>query len=158
MFGTCYHYDEKGNLVGKSRPGLMKGTRVYTDQNGKYIGKSHQGFLVKEVFTDADYNHITSVEGLIGDIHLRSGVPIGHTRPGFGLRQTTLEWEELPEDGEMADDVFCGDDYADDYEDDYEDDTPAASQREVVKNLLLFVLCLVICAVIFCVCAIVQAN
>ena len=53
LFGMVYYYDENGNPVGKSRPGLIEGTRVYTDQNGGYTGKSRPGFLAKSVFTNA---------------------------------------------------------------------------------------------------------
>ena len=168
LFGTVYYYDENGKPVGKSRPGLLEGTRVYTDQNGKYAGKSRPGFLAKEVFTDADHNHITSYEGLCGDIHVQNGVPIGHTRPGFFcLEHTTLEAEdELPEEEYYEEDYFVENiteewhEIEDDdlCEDDYEEHTPQVSQYTVVKNLQLFVLCLVICAVIACIYAIVRLN
>ena len=169
LFGTVYYYDENGKPVGKSRPGLLEGTRVYTDQNGKYAGKSRPGFLAKEVFTDADHNHITSYEGLCGDIHFQNGVPVGHTRPGFfGFDRTTIETDD--------DDSFEEEYYEEDYftegiteewdetedddlcEDDHEEHTQQASQYTIVKNLQLFALCLVTCVVIACIYAIVRLN
>ena len=54
LFGMVYYYDENGNPIGKSRPGLIDGTRVYMDQNGRYAGKSRPGFLAKEVWRIAD--------------------------------------------------------------------------------------------------------
>ena len=168
LFGTVYYYDENGNPVGKSRPGLLEGTRVYTDQNGKYAGKSRPGFLANEVFTDADYNHITSYEGLCGDIHFQNGISIGHTRPGFfGFEHTTLEAEdELPEEEYYEEDYFVENitEEWDEVEDnnlcevDSAEHTPQVSQYTVVKNLQLFALCLVICMVIACVYAIVRLN
>ena len=68
LFGTVYYYDEHGNPIGKSRPGLLEGTRVYTGENGRYAGKSRPGFFAKEVFTDTDNNHITSYDSLCGEI------------------------------------------------------------------------------------------
>lgn len=47
LFGMVYYYDENGRSIGKSRPGLIEGTRVYTDQNGRYAGKSRPGFYPK---------------------------------------------------------------------------------------------------------------
>lgn len=95
IFGTIYYYDEHGNPIGKSRPGLLKGTRVYTDQNGRYAGKSRPSFLAKEVFTDTDYNHITTYDGIFREVHVKNSVPIGHTRPGFfDSAYTTLETED----------------------------------------------------------------
>ena len=169
LFGTVYYYDEHGNPIGKSRPGLLEGTRVYTDQNGRYAGKSRSGFLAKEVFTDADHNHITSYDGLFGEVHFKNGVPIGHTRPGlFDSAYTTLETED-----DFSDEDYCADRFEEEWledQDDYCDTadeteaedcegyTPKVSQHTVVKNLQLFVLCLVICMVIACIYAIIRLN
>ena len=168
LFGTVYYYDENGKPVGKSRPGLLEGTRVYTDQNGKYAGKSRPGFLAKEVFTDADHNHITSYEDLCGDIHFQNGVPIGHTRPGFfGFDHTTIETDDDSSEEEYYEEDYFTEDITEEWdeteaddlcEDDYEEHTSQVSQYTVVKNLQLFVLCLVICMVIACIYAIVRLN
>lgn len=165
LFGTVYYYDEHGNPIGKSRPGLLEGTRVYTDENGRYAGKSRPGFFAKEVFTDADHNHITSYDSLCGEVHFKNGVPVGHTRPGFfDSAYTTLEVEdESDEEGLYDEDYFEGD-LADSFEDDEAEeadcveDDPKVSQYTVVKNLQMFVLCLVICMIIACVYAIVRFN
>ena len=160
LFGTVYYYDENGNPIGKSRPGLLEGTRVYTDQNGRYAGKSRPGFLAKEVFTDTEHNHITAYDSLCGEVHFKNGVPVGHSRPGFfDTEYTTLETEDESYEGEAyAEDLI---DYVEDVraeEKDYTEDDTRVSQYTVVKNLQLFVLCLVICMIIACVYAIVRFN
>ena len=95
LFGMVYYYDENGKPIGKSRPGLIEGTRVYTDQNGRYAGKSRPGFLSKEVYTDADHNYITSYGAPLGDIHFKNGTPIGRSRLGlFGSSHPSLEIED----------------------------------------------------------------
>ena len=160
LFGTVYYYDENGNPIGKSRPGLLEGTRVYTDQNGRYAGKSRPGFLAKEVFTDTEYNHITSYDSLCGEAHFKNGVPFGHSRPVFfDAEYTTLETED-----ESYEEEAYEEDLIDSFEDvgtekkDYAKDDSRVSQYTVVKNLQLFVLCLVICMIIACVYAIVRFN
>lgn len=165
LFGTVYYYDENGNPIGKSRPGLLEGTRVYTDQDGRFAGKSRPGVLAKEVFTDTEHNHITSYDSLYGEVHFKNGVPVGHTRPGFfDSAYTTLEVEdESDEEGLYDEDYFEGD-LADFFEGDeteeadYVEDDPKVSQYTVVKNLQMFVLCLVICMIIACAYAIVRFN
>lgn len=164
LFGTIYYYDENGNPIGKSRPGLLEGTRVYTDQNGRYAGKSRPGFLAKEVFTDTEHNHITSYDSLCGEVHFKNGIPVGHTRPGFfDSAYTTLEVEdEIPEE-EFYEEDYLENDLAEEiegYEDvaDCEEYSPKASQYTVVKNLQLFLLCLVVCMVIACIYAIIKFN
>lgn len=164
LFGTVYYYDEHGNPIGKSRPGLLEGTRVYTDENGRYAGKSRPGFFAKEVFTDTDNNHITSYDSLCGEVHFKNGMYAGHTRPGFfDSAYTTLEVDDEISDEELYEDNFLEDDLGEDQEDyedvaDCEGYSPKTSQYTVVKNLQMFVLCLVICMIIACVYAIVRFN
>ena len=178
LFGMVYYYDENGNPIGKSRPGLIDGTRVYMDQNGRYAGKSRPGFLAKEVFTDTDNNHITSYDSLFGEVHYKNGKPIGHSRPGFfDSEYTTLEEEDECYEEDLLEDEFYEeedllDEEYDDDEDEYvEDDTeelcddteteeysPKATQYTVVRNLQLFFLCIVICMVIAVVYAIIKFN
>ena len=155
-----YYYDENGKPVGKSRPGLVEGTRVYTNQNGKYAGKSRPGFLAKEVFTDTEHNHITSYDSLCGEIHFKNGVPVGHTRPGFfDSEYTSVETED-----ESYEADYFEEDLTDSFEDagieeeDYMESDSKASQYTVVKNLQMFALCLVICMIIACIYAIVRFN
>lgn len=161
LFGMVYYYDENGNPIGKSRPGLVEGTRVYTDQNGEYIGKSRPGFLSKEVFTDADHNHITAYDGICGEIHFKNGAFIGYSRPGlFGSSYTSLEIEDddfyedeldiMEEDSteEMRYEKFENEDY--------ESYTPQVDTYTVVKKLQSFVLLIVICAVVACVYVIIK--
>ena len=153
LFGTVYYYDENGNSIGKSRPGQLEGTRVYTDQNGRYAGKSRPGFVAKEVFTDTESNHITSYDGLCGEVHFKHGVPVGHTSPGFfDTGCTTLETEA----------ESCEEDLNDSIEETERreacsaESTPKVSRDTIVKNFQLLVLCLVICVVIACIYAIVR--
>jgi hypothetical protein len=166
LFGTIYYYDENGNPIGQSRPGLLEGTRVYTDQNGRYVGKSRPGYLAKEVFTDAKHNYITSYEGLFGDVHFKNGVPVGHTKPGlFDSAYTTLEAgddasdEEYCEDGfeeEWLEDEECFDDAA--YEagkNERKNYSPKVSQFTLVKSLQQIFLFLVICMITACIYAII---
>ena len=160
LFGSIYYYDENGRPIGKSRPGLLEGTRVYTDQNKRYAGKSRPGFLAKEVFTDVDHNHITSYESLCGDVHFKNGVPIGHSRPSFfGFEHTTLEAED-----ELIEEEYYEEDYLEEYLSQdiitdaagCEEYAPRANQKAVIKNVLLFVLCLAICMVMVCVHAVIR--
>lgn len=148
LFGMTYYYDEKGTPIGKSRPGLLEGTRVYTDLQGNYVGKSRPGILAKEVYMDAEQNQITSYEGLLGDVHYQNGVPIGHTSPGFfDSAYTTLEENEEISQEE--------DPWFDETEDEEEDsaemeeknlsDPPA---EHIIRNILLFLACFVVCAVV----------
>ena len=157
LFGTVYYYDESGNPVGKSRPGLQKGTRIYTDRNGRYTGKSRPGFLAKEVFTDTEHNQITSYDSLLGEVHFKSGAPVGHTAPGFfDSAYTTLDEEEEFVEGtqplgddceaEEAEDVTC------------EEYSPDVTQHTIVRNLQLFALCLVICMVLAAIYAILKFS
>lgn len=152
LFGTIYYYDENGKPIGKSHPGLFEGTRVYTGQNGRYAGKSRPGFLAKEVFTDADHNHITSYDSLYGEVHSKNGVPIGHSRPGF-FDSAHITWESEDDCSEE----YCEDSFEECAEDSGEYN-PEVSQYAVVRNLQLFILCLVICMVIFGVYAIIRLN
>ena len=171
LFGMVYYYDENGNPIGKSRPGLIDGTKVYMDQNGRYAGKSRPGFFAKEVFTDTENNHITSYDSLFGEVHFKNGTPIGRSRPGFfDSEYTTLEEEDEVVEEFFEDDAYYDEDgykvedpddiLAEDLEDtDYEEyTTKGPSQYTIVRNLQLFALCLVICMVIAVIYAIVKFN
>ena len=99
LFGMTYYYDENGKQIGKSRPGLLVGTRVYTDQNGNYAGWSRPGFLAKEVFIGADHEHVTTYDSFFGEVHFKHGRPIGKTRPGFfDQAYTSLDLDEETDD------------------------------------------------------------
>ena len=177
LFGMVYYYDENGNPIGKSRPGLSDGTRVYMDQNGRYAGKSRPGFLAKEVFTDTDNNHIISYDSLFGEVHYKNGKPIGHSRPGFfDSEYTTLEEEdeyyeediledEFYEDEDLLDDEYDEEDeHMEDNIEEYYGDTeseahsPKVTQYTVVRNLQFFFLSIVICMVIAVIYAIIKFN
>lgn len=151
LFGMVYYYDESGNLIGKSRLGLVEGTRVYTDQNGEYAGKSRPGFFAKEVFTSDDHNHIASYDSICGEIHFENGVPIGHTRPGlFGTSYTCMETEEQIQEDESyqyeADDV--GEIEKRRYYENCQECDPKITRYAFLKKLAFFVLSLVICALV----------
>lgn len=141
LFGTVSYYDGQGNYIGKSRPGLLEGTRVFSDRNGRYAGTSRPGFLAKEVFSGTDRNRITTYGGFLGDVHFKNGVPIGTSHPGiFSSSCTTLEteemeevWEEMPE-------------------------TPAAPPANPIHSVLAFALCLGLFGLIVGIFAIISAN
>ena len=160
LLGMVYYYDENGKPIGKSRPGLLEGTRVYSDQDGKYVGKSRPGFFAKEVFIDTDKNHITTYDSPFGEVHFKDGTPVGHTRPGFfNFEYTTIDAEE-----EFFDDECCdGDTFDADmteaildemYEDeDREEYVPPPPRNTLLKKLQFILSFLVFCMVVACVCA-----
>ena len=162
LFGMVYYYDENGKPIGKSRPGLIEGTRVYTDQNDRYAGKSRPGFLSKEIYKDADHNYITSYGAPLGDIHFKKGTPIGRSRPGlFGYFHTSLEIEdEICEDDFYEDETdfmeedFAEEPYEESEDEDYEEYLPQTTSSTVGEKLKSLFLFLVICAVFICIYAI----
>lgn len=113
LFGIINNYDEDGKLIAKSRPGLIKGTRVYTDPNGKQIAKSRPGVLCEEVFVDCDKNVITSYNDIFGSFYMQNGKSIGRTKPWvFGSSHTSLETDD-----ELCDDEFYDDESYDELSD-----------------------------------------
>ena len=92
LFGTEYHYDERGRFVGKSRPGLLGGTRVYTDSSGRWAGVSRPGLFGTQVYTDREGHTVSARPGLFGWILRSGGETVGRTRPGF-FGTTCTEWE-----------------------------------------------------------------
>lgn len=159
LFGMAYYYDENGKSIGKSRPGLIEGTRVYTDQNGRYAGKSRSGLLSKEVYTDADHNYITSYGSPLGDIHSQNGTPIGRSRPGtFGFSHTSLEIEDeicenefYEDEADFIEEDFVEAPYEESEDEDYEEYLPQTTSSTVGEKVKLFLLFLVICAVFICI-------
>ena len=155
LFGTVCYYDENGNPIGKSRPGLMEGTRVYTDQNGKYAGKIRPGILAKKVFTDTEGNRITSYHRFRGETHFKNGKPIGHSRPGlFGTSYTTLEIPEYTCEEEQASGTnnskmeTQNNEYTNGSHEGY---TPQRTAYTFVKILQFIFLFLVICTISICI-------
>lgn len=43
--GTTIHYDENGNIIGKSVPGLFGSTVIHYDAEGNIVGKSVPGLF-----------------------------------------------------------------------------------------------------------------
>lgn len=43
--GTTIHYDENGNIIGKSVPGLFGSTVIHYDAQGNIVGKSVPGLF-----------------------------------------------------------------------------------------------------------------
>lgn len=130
LFGIIYYYDEDGKLIAKSRPGLIKGTRVYTDPNGKQIAKSRPGVLCEEVFVDCDKNVITSYNDIFGSFYMQNGKSIGRTKPWvFGSSHTSLETD---------DDEFCeGESYDDESYDELSDNEFCEEEIEYLDEDLL---------------------
>lgn len=104
LFGMTYHYDENGKCIGKSRPGLLNGTKVYFDEKGQKVGTGRPDFPAKEVHHDKkSKRYISSYPDLTGSFHRSNGCTVGKTRMGFlGRSYTTVEIEdeEYFDDGE----------------------------------------------------------
>ena len=151
LFGMVYYYDESGKAIGKSRPGLIDGTRVYTDQNSGYIGKSRNGLLSKSVYKDTDTHYITSYDSFCGEVHFRNGAPIGNSSPGwFGASYTALEAEE-----EIYDDILYEDATVrvEEEVEEYEESSPQTTVCTVGGKVKCLVLLLALCALIVYMCS-----
>ena len=96
LFGITYHYDENGNYLGKSRPGLFGNTQVHFDENGNHTATTRPGFFAKQVTTNYKTGErISSRQGLFNKVHYSNGKYIGKSRPGFcGRTYTTIEDED----------------------------------------------------------------
>lgn len=97
LFGMVYHYDENGKYVGKSRPGLLDGTKVHFDEKGQRVGTSRPGLFWDEVHHDKKNDrNIVSFQSVINTIHRSDGRTVGKTRPGLldGIKYTTMEVDE----------------------------------------------------------------
>lgn len=94
FFGWVYHFDEAGNCIGKSRPGLFGDRTIHYDTEGNHTGTSYPGILADEVHF-VKGKKISSYKGLFGRVHCSNGRKVGHTRRGlFDTDYTTLEEEE----------------------------------------------------------------
>ena len=84
LFGYIYHYDENGNYLGKSRPGLWGDRKIHYNENNKHISTSRPGFLAKEVHFDKENRrYISSYPFITGSVHYSNGRPIGTTKNGI---------------------------------------------------------------------------
>ena len=94
LFGWVYHFDESGNSVGKSRPGLFGDRTIHYDAEGEHVGTSYPGIFADEVYFDKK-KKVSTYKGLFGRVHCSNGRKVGHTRRGlFDTDYTTLEEEE----------------------------------------------------------------
>ena len=93
LFGEKLHYDENGNKVGESWPGLFGGSYDHYDENGKYAGYSDPGII-------SDYNHYdagnhrvgSSQRGVFGGYnHYDNDGYKGHTIEGIFDSVTEIE-------------------------------------------------------------------
>lgn len=70
FFGQKIHYDEKGNRVGESWPGLFEGSMEHYDASGEHVGSSMPGLINDYVHYDDDNNAVGySQRGLFGTTH-----------------------------------------------------------------------------------------
>lgn len=70
LFGQTIHYDENGNKVGESWPGLFTGSLEHYNDVGEHVGHSERGFIEDLVHYDSDNNCVGSSErGLFGSTH-----------------------------------------------------------------------------------------
>lgn len=108
LFGYVYHYDESGKCIGKSRPGLIKGSHVHFNKKGKRVATSRPGFLAKEVHHDEENEqYISSYEGVTGDVYFNNGTPVGVSHAVFAETEyTTLEGEGNTAEGHFVDDEY----------------------------------------------------
>lgn len=136
LFGMTYHYDENGKYIGKSRPGLLDGTKVYFDEKGQKVGTSRPGFLAKEVYHDKKNNrYISSYPNLTGSFHRSNGRTVGKTRMGLlGRSYTTVEIED--EEYFENEEYFAEEDFFAELEDeDLDEDTPAGQKEETTEEV-----------------------
>ena len=68
LFGQKLHYDEMGNLVGESWPGLFEGSWEHYDQNG-YAGYSTPGLFADQVHHNANGQYVGDTWSGIADEH-----------------------------------------------------------------------------------------
>lgn len=67
LFGNTLHYDESGNKVGESWPGLFGGSQEHYDANGNHIGSSHVGLFSEQVYYGENGYAGRSDLGLFGE-------------------------------------------------------------------------------------------
>lgn len=67
MFGQTNYYDESGNRVGESWPGLVEGTESFYGVDGELKGSSCFGLASDQVYHDAENAYLgSSVRTLYG--------------------------------------------------------------------------------------------
>lgn len=139
LFGMVYHYDENGKYIGKSRPGLIDGTKVHFGEKGQRVGTSRPGLFWEEVHHDEKNDrYITSFPSVLNTIHRSNGRTVGATRPGFFDRSyTTVETddEEYIEDFEGEEDFAEEDFFAELEDEDLDEDTPAEQEEEATEEV-----------------------
>lgn len=143
LFGMVYHYDENGKYVGKSRPGLLDGTKVHFDEKGQRVGTSRPGLFWEEVHHDEKNDrYITSFPSVLHTIHRSNGRTVGTTRPSFFDRSyTTIETGEgVIEETEEYFDEYADDEIAEylegeeDYSINAEDDTDSEAEKNAYEE------------------------
>lgn len=85
LFGTVYHYDERGKKTGRSEPGILGGYTNY-DAKGKKIGHSEPKILGGYTHYDRNGKKIGSSEpGILGDYTHKdaNGNTTGSSEPGL---------------------------------------------------------------------------
>ena len=102
LFGQKLHYDEMGNLIGESWPGLLEGSWEHYDQNG-YAGYSDPGLFADQVHHDAGGRYAGETwDGFQGQkIHYGPNGYAGITWDGLTGSHTDLDTDlfaPLPDD------------------------------------------------------------
>ncbi len=69
LFGEIIHYDENGERIGESRPGLLDGSMIHYDADGNPVGRSDPGLFSDLVHRDGD-GSVTgeSIRGVFGTL------------------------------------------------------------------------------------------
>ena len=103
LWGYVYHYDERGNCIGTSRPGLFGKTQVHFDSSGAYAGKSRPGVFSQQVYHGKAGPDVASYQGPFGFFHRSGGRTVASTVPGLaGIRYTTCDGEALNREAATA--------------------------------------------------------
>ena len=74
LFGQKIHYDEDGNYVGESWPGLFEGSWEHYSQDKGYVGSSDPGLFAGQIHRDSSGQYMgESMPGLIGGHQIHYG-------------------------------------------------------------------------------------
>ena len=93
LFGEKIHYDEQGNKVGESWPGLFGGSWDHYDSDGNYIGRSDVGLFADQVHYDSHNENVGYSNRAVfgGTNHYSSDGYAGYTRSTIFGEETDLE-------------------------------------------------------------------
>ncbi len=100
LFGQKLHYDENGNYVGESWPGLFEGSMEHYDANGQYAGYSDPGLFADHVHHNANSQYIGETWSGLTDHHKIHYDTKGYTGDSW---DTLIGTDTELFDGDLAD-------------------------------------------------------